>query len=144
MTYPASAHSRRAVLGASGAAFGVSVAGFASASATAADGDAIRPFRADIPQAALDDLRRRIAMTRWPEHETVADRSQGAQPEPLQRLVRYWGTEYDWRRGEVELNRYPQFVTEIDGVDIHFIHVRSRHRRVMPMIMTHGWPGSLR
>jgi pimeloyl-ACP methyl ester carboxylesterase len=143
VNYLASAHSRRTVLGASAAAAGLSFAGFASANAAEANAEAIRPFRADIPQEALDDMRRRIALTRWPERETVADRSQGAELEPLQWLVRYWGTDYDWRRGEAELNRYPQFVTEIDGVDIHFIHVRSRHRRAMPMIMTHGWPGSV-
>ena len=103
----------------------------------------IRPFTVDIPDAAIEDLRSRIAATRWPDRETVADASQGVQLERLQSLVSYWGTGYDWRRAEAELNSYPQFVTEIDGVDIHFIHVRSPHPDAMPLIMTHGWPGSV-
>ena len=89
------------------------------------------------------DLRRRIAATRWPDRETVNDRSQGIQLAKLQELVRYWGTEYDWRKAEAKLNAFPQFVTEIDGLDIHFIHVRSRHANALPLIMTHGWPGSV-
>jgi pimeloyl-ACP methyl ester carboxylesterase len=103
----------------------------------------IRPFRADVPQADLDDLRRRIAATRWPDKETVADRSQGAKLADLQELVRYWGTDYDWRRAEAQLNALPQFLTTIDGVDIHFIHVRSGHPNALPLIITHGWPGSV-
>jgi pimeloyl-ACP methyl ester carboxylesterase len=103
----------------------------------------IRPFRADIPQAALTDLRQRIAATRWPSAELVADRSQGVQLATLQALARYWTTEYDWRKVEARLNALPQFTTEIDGVDIHFIHVRSRHENALPLIMTHGWPGSV-
>jgi pimeloyl-ACP methyl ester carboxylesterase len=109
----------------------------------AADDTAIRPFRVEVPQADLDNLRQRIAATRWPERETVADRSQGAQLAKLQALVRYWGTDYDWRRAEARLNALPQFMTTIDGLDIHFIHVRSPHPNAMPLIMTHGWPGSV-
>jgi pimeloyl-ACP methyl ester carboxylesterase len=104
---------------------------------------AIRPFRIDIPEEALVDLRRRIEMTRWPERETVADQSQGVQLEKLQELVRYWGTDYDWRKAEAKLNALPQFMTQIDGLDIQFVHVRSRHPNAMPLIMTHGWPGSV-
>ncbi|MGY2491882.1 epoxide hydrolase family protein [Cupriavidus sp. CP313] len=105
--------------------------------------DAIRPFRAHVPQAALVDLRRRLVATRWPDPETVGDRSQGVQLEKLQPLMRYWATGYDWRKAEAKLNAWPQFVTNIDGLDIHFIHVRSRHANAMPLIMTHGWPGSV-
>src|SRR6266852_8976799 len=105
--------------------------------------EALRPFRVRVPQAALDDLRRRIAATRWPEKETVADQSQGAQLARLQELVRYWGTGYDWRKLEARLNALPQFVTTIDGVDIYFIHVRSRNPNALPLLVTHGWPGSV-
>jgi pimeloyl-ACP methyl ester carboxylesterase len=105
--------------------------------------NAIRPFRAHIPQEAIVDLRRRIAATRWPDKETVADQSQGAQLAKLQELVRYWGNGYDWRKAEAKLNALPQFMTNIDGVDIHFIHVRSRHPNALPVIITHGWPGSV-
>jgi pimeloyl-ACP methyl ester carboxylesterase len=104
---------------------------------------AIRPFRAEVPEEELADLRRRLAATRWPDSETVPDQSQGAQLGSLQGLVRYWGTDYDWRRAEAKLNALPQFVTEIDGLDIHFIHVRSRHEDALPLIVTHGWPGSV-
>ena len=104
---------------------------------------AIRPFHVTIPEADLIDLRRRIAATRWPDKETVDDRSQGAQLAQLQELVRYWGDGYDWRRVEARLNALPQFVTNIDGVDIHFIHVRSREKNAMPLLVTHGWPGSI-
>jgi pimeloyl-ACP methyl ester carboxylesterase len=103
----------------------------------------IRPFRANIPEAALVDLRRRIAATRWPSKELVTDRSQGVQLATLQELARYWTTDYDWRKVEARLNALPQFTTEIDGVDIHFIHIRSRHENALPLIMTHGWPGSV-
>ena len=109
----------------------------------AAGGDAIRPFRVDVPEAALVDLRRRLAATRWPDRETVTDQSQGVQLEKLQSLVRYWEKSYDWRKVEAKLNAQPQFVTEIDGLDIHFIHVRSRHANALPIIITHGWPGSV-
>src|SRR6266699_1815685 len=105
--------------------------------------EAIRAFRVHVPQAALDDLRRRIAATRWPDKETVADQSQGAQLARLQELVRYWGTGYDWRKLEAKLNAFPQFTTTLDGLDIHFIHVRSRHKNALPLIITHGWPGSV-
>jgi pimeloyl-ACP methyl ester carboxylesterase len=103
----------------------------------------IRPFRARISDAAITDLRRRLAATRWPTKELVKDRSQGVQLATLKELARYWSTEYDWRKAEARLNAYPQFVTKIDGVDIHFIHVKSRHPNAMPLIMTHGWPGSV-
>ena len=104
---------------------------------------AIRPFRVDIPEEALADLRRRIAATRWPDKETVADQSQGAQLAILQELVLYWGSGYDWRKAEAQLNALPQFMTNIDGLEIHFIHVRSRHKDALPLIITHGWPGSM-
>ena len=103
----------------------------------------IRPFTVVIDQAALDDLRRRIEATRLPSKELVDDRSQGVQLETLQKLARYWETDYDWRKVEAQLNALPQFTTEIDGVEIHFIHVRSRHEDALPLIMTHGWPGSV-
>ena len=107
------------------------------------DDIAIRPFRADVPDEAVADLRRRLAATRWPDKETVADQSQGAQLATLQELVRYWATDYDWRKGEAKLNAFPQFMSRIDGVDIHFIHVKSRHPNAMPLIIAHGWPGSV-
>ena len=103
----------------------------------------IRPFRVSIPEEELVDLRRRVAATRWPERETVADESQGVQLATMQELVRYWGTEYDFRRFEARLNALPQFITEIDGLDIHFIHVKSPHENALPLIITHGWPGSV-
>src|SRR5689334_12573092 len=105
--------------------------------------NAIHRFRVDVPEAELAELRRRIAATRWPTKELVADRSQGVQLELLQELARYWATDYDWRRAEAKLNALPQFTTEIDGVDIPFIHVRSPHEDALPLIMTHGWPGSV-
>src|SRR3712207_6510668 len=106
-------------------------------------GSAIRPFRVDVPDEDLDDLRRRLAATRWPDKETVPDRSQGARLAEMQELVRYWATEYDWRRGEAQLNAWPQFTTTIDGVDVHFFHVRSRHENALPLVIVHGWPGSV-
>jgi pimeloyl-ACP methyl ester carboxylesterase len=105
--------------------------------------DAIRPFRVNVPDEALVDLRRRIAATQWPERETVADQSQGVQLATMQALARYWATEYDWRKVEARLKALPQFITEIDGLDIHFIHVRSKHENALPLIVTHGWPGSI-
>ena len=108
-----------------------------------ASGTTISPFRVEVPQAELDELRRRIAATRWPTKELVADRSQGVQLATLQALARYWTTDYDWRRVEAELNALPQFKTEIDGLDVHFIHVTSRHENALPLVMTHGWPGSV-
>jgi hypothetical protein len=110
--------------------------------AVAAD-NAIRPFHISVPDEQLADLRRRLAATRWPDRETVNDGSQGVQLAKLQELVRYWGTDHDWRKVEAKLNSLPQFMTTIDDVDIHFIHVRSRHANAMPLIMTHGWPGSV-
>jgi pimeloyl-ACP methyl ester carboxylesterase len=103
----------------------------------------IRPFHIDVPEEELADLRRRIAATRWPERETVTDESQGVELATMQELVRYWGTEYDFRRFEARLNALPQFITEIDGLDIHFIHVRSPHENALPLIVNHGWPGSI-
>jgi pimeloyl-ACP methyl ester carboxylesterase len=103
----------------------------------------VRPFHVDIPEDDLEELRRRIDATRWPTRELVADRSQGVQLATTQELARYWTTDYDWRRCEARLNALPQFKTEIDGVDIHFIHVQSRHENALPLIMTHGWPGSV-
>jgi pimeloyl-ACP methyl ester carboxylesterase len=103
----------------------------------------VRPFRVDMPEEAVADLRRRIAATRWPSRELVTDRSQGVQLATLQALARYWATDHDWRKTEAKLNALPQFKTEIDGVDIHFIHVRSRHENALPLIITHGWPGSV-
>ena len=104
---------------------------------------ALRPFRVEIPQPEIEELRRRIAATRWPDRETVDDGSQGTPLARLQALVRYWGAEYDWRKFEAKLNGLPQFVTSLDGLDIHFIHVRSPHAGALPLIMTHGWPGSI-
>ena len=109
-----------------------------------APGDAsIRPFHIDIPQEEIDELRRRIQATRWPESETVADESQGVQLATIRELTRYWGADYDFRRFEARLNALPQFMTRIDGLDIHFIHVRSPHENALPLIITHGWPGSV-
>ena len=108
-----------------------------------ADGATIRPFHVSVPEEQLLDLRRRIAATRWPDRETVDDGSQGIPLAKLKPLVAYWGSDYDWRKAEAKLNALPQFMTTIDGVDIHFIHVRSRHPNAMPLIMTHGWPGSV-
>lgn len=105
--------------------------------------DAIRPFTFHAPQAELDELRRRISATRWPERETVADHSQGVPLATIQKLARYWATEYDWRKVEAKINALPNFITEIDGLDIHFIHVRSKHANALPVIITHGWPGSI-
>src|SRR5688572_9658092 len=104
---------------------------------------AIRPFRVAIPEKELVDLRRRVAAMRWPTKELVGDRTQGVQLDTLRELARYWTTDYDWRKAEAKLNAYPQFVTKIDGVDVHFLHVKSRHPNAMPMIITHGWPGSV-
>ncbi len=142
-------HPRRRFLGtaamtigaASGAAgaFGV----FPERPAEAGEGREIRPFRVNFPDDALVDLRRRVAATRWPDKETVADPSQGVQLATVQKLARYWQTDYDWRKAEARLNALPQFVTEIDGLDIHFIHVRSKHENALPLIVTHGWPGSI-
>jgi pimeloyl-ACP methyl ester carboxylesterase len=107
------------------------------------NGTAIRPFHVDIPQAELDDLHQRLAAMRWPSKELVTDRSQGVQLATSQALARYWASEHDWRKTEAQLNALPQFTTEIDGLTIHFIHVKSRHEQALPLIMTHGWPGSI-
>jgi pimeloyl-ACP methyl ester carboxylesterase len=104
---------------------------------------AIRPFMIDIPEAEIDALRARLGATRWPEKETVADQSQGVQSATIEALARYWGSDYDWRKCEAKLNALPQFMTEIDGLDIHFIHVKSPHEDALPLIITHGWPGSV-
>jgi pimeloyl-ACP methyl ester carboxylesterase len=109
----------------------------------AAEKDVIRPFHVNVPEEDLTDLRRRITATRWPERETVADASQGVQLATMQNLARYWATDFDWRKCEARLNALPQFITEIDGLDIHFIHVRSKHEDALPLIVTHGWPGSI-
>lgn len=133
----------------SGAAIGVAAAvlpttGVAANVAKAPiSSDDIRPFKADIPETALADLRRRLAATRWPDSATVKDRSQGVEQQTLQDLVAYWQSGYDWRKAERKLNAFPQFLTNIDGLGIHFIHVRSRHENALPLIMTHGWPGSI-
>ena len=105
--------------------------------------NAIRPFRVNVPEAELTELRRRINATKWPERETVTDTSQGVQLATTQALARYWATEYDWRKIEAKMNAYPQFITEIDGLDIHFLHVRSKPDDALPLIVTHGWPGSI-
>jgi pimeloyl-ACP methyl ester carboxylesterase len=110
---------------------------------TVESGVGIRPFHVDVPEAALEDLRRRIAATNWPEKETVADESQGVPLAMIQKLARHWMTDYDWRACEASLNALPQFITEIDGVDIHLIHVRSRHEDALPLVVNHGWPGSI-
>jgi hypothetical protein len=116
---------------------------FSPEAGTASDHASIRPFSVDVPEAALADLHQRLLAARWPTRELVDDRSQGVQLAVLRSLVDYWKTGYDWRACEARLNALPQFMTEIDGVDIHFIHVRSRHENALPLIMTHGWPGSV-
>jgi pimeloyl-ACP methyl ester carboxylesterase len=129
------------------AAMGIVAAGAASLfpayPAPAATGDEIRPFRVNVPEEALVDLRSRINATRWPDRETVPDESQGVQLAAMQEIARYWATDYDWRKIEAKLNALPQFMTSIDGLDIHFIHVRSKHENALPLIVTHGWPGSV-
>lgn len=141
MSALSTSHTRRDLL-AAGAAAGV--LGLMPAHlAAAVDGSAIRPFRVNFPEQALVDLRRRINATVWPDRETVADASQGVQLTTIQKLARYWATDHDWRKVEAKLNALPQFITEIDGLDIHFIHVRSKHENALPMIVTHGWPGSV-
>ena len=107
------------------------------------DKNALRPFHLKVPETELTELRRRINATRWPERETVSDSTQGVQLATIQALARYWATEYDWRKVEAKLNAVPQFITQIDGLDIHFIHVRSRHQNALPLIITHGWPSSI-
>src|ERR687889_122820 len=128
---------RRGILAGSAAVVALSL--FHGQPVTASEGNAIRSFRVDVPEEQLVDLRRRIAATRWPDRETVSDRSQGARLGEMQELVRYWGTDYDWREGEAKLNALPHFITEIDGVDIHFFHARSKHEDALPLIVSHGW-----
>ncbi len=140
MTPKSSMARRRSLLAAPAAAIAMTF--MAMHGALAADAS-IRPFEVHISDDELTDLRQRLADTRWPDKETVADASQGAQLANLQELVAYWGTDYDWRKAEATLNSYPQFVTTIDGVDIHFIHVRSKHENALPVIVAHGWPGSI-
>jgi len=143
----ACAHERKGVVGDSDMKVQGTVVGEASQpqadSMAYASNQQIRPFNVKVPESALVDLRHRIAATRWPDRETVPDRSQGVQLEKLQALARYWGTGYDWRKAEAKLNALPQFMTTIDGLDIHFIYVRSRHPNALPVIITHGWPGSV-
>ena len=115
----------------------------AAAEATGSGNTAIRPFEVKIPEAELTKLRARVSATRWPERETVTDQSQGPQLATLRKLADYWVNDSDWRKVEARLNTYPQFITEIDGLDIHFIHVRSKHKNALPLIVTHGWPGSV-
>ena len=145
---PAAALSRRKLL--LGGAATASFAAFPAGAMAAQDdtpgryaADALRPFRVNVPEASLADLRYRISATRWPDPELVPDASQGVQSAKFRTLVRYWGSDYDWRKAEQKLNALPQFLTHIDGLDIHFIHVRSRHPNALPLVMTHGWPGSV-
>jgi pimeloyl-ACP methyl ester carboxylesterase len=141
MSATASSLDRRGFLASSAAVAASSL--FATATRAAAEDGSIRPFHINIPKEQLVDLRRRVLATRWPDRETVTDRSQGVQLAKIQEVVRYWGTDYDWRKVEAKLNAYPQFMTTIDGLDIHFIHVRSKHENALPLIVTHGWPGSV-
>jgi pimeloyl-ACP methyl ester carboxylesterase len=138
-------HERRLMLRTTAAVFAaVSAASVFPAYATfATTNDELRPFRITVPEEALADLRRRISTTKWPERETVEDPSQGVQLATISELARYWASDYDWRKIETKLNALPQFITEIDGLDIHFIHVRSKHENALPLIVTHGWPGSI-
>jgi len=132
---------RREVIAASAA---VAASGLIPTQAYAATtSDTIRPLKVNVPEAQLTELRRRINATRWPERETVADESQGVQLTTMQELAHYWATDYKWRKAEAKLNALPQFITEIDGLDIHFIHVRSKHANALPLVVTHGWPGSV-
>jgi len=136
-----SSHTPDAILAASAASGAARV--FPAQRSAAVDPIAIRPFRFTASKEALDDLRKRVNATQWPERETVGDASQGVQLATTQALAHYWATEYDWRKIEAKLNSYPNFITEIDGLDIHFIHVRSKHENALPLIVTHGWPGSV-
>ena len=136
----ATSPNRRDVLATSVAAAAI---GLLPGQLAAADDSTILPFKINVSEQAIVDLRRRLAATRWPDKETVTDQSQGVQLAKLQELVGYWGSGYDWRKVEARLNALPQFMTTIDGVDVHFIHVRSRHQNALPLIVTHGWPGSI-
>ena len=119
------------------------VGGMLAAKTKTAEDSAIRPFKVSIPEEALAEMKRRVAATRWPEKENVADTSQGVPLTPLMDLARYWATDYDWRKCEAKLNALPQFMTTIDGLDIHFIHVKSKEKNALPVIISHGWPGSI-
>jgi len=141
MPEPSSYLNRRDLLAASAAAGALNI--LPAGAPEAAESDAIRPFHSSVPEETLVDLRRRIAATRWPERETVSDDAQGVRLATMQELARYWATDYDWRKCEAKLNALPNFVTEIDGLDVHFIHVRSKHDNALPLIVTHGWPGSI-
>jgi pimeloyl-ACP methyl ester carboxylesterase len=141
MSEVSSSSTRRSFLAGTAAVGAMSA--LSSNARAAAEGPAIRPFRVNIPEEQLVDLRRRIAATRWPDKETVTDPSQGVQLATIQKLAHYWRTQHDWRKIEATLNALPQFKTEIDGLDIHFIHVRSKHENPLPLIVTHGWPGSI-
>ena len=141
MSQPSSLPNRRDLLAASAAAGAMNV--LPTGTPRAAEVGAIRPFGVDISDEDLVDLRRRIKATKWPEREQVSDASQGVQLATMQELARYWATDYDWRKVEARLNALPNFITEIDGLDIHFIHVRSKHDNALPIIVTHGWPGSI-
>jgi len=132
---------RREVLAATAAVAASSL--FPAQTHAAATSDEIRPFQIDVPDDELVELRRRILATRWPERETVADDSQGVPLAMIQELAHHWATDYDWRKCEAKLNALPQFMTDIDGLAIHFIHVRSKHENALPLIVTHGWPGSV-
>ena len=141
MSVTLSSPTRRRLLATSAAAGALSL--LPAHLAAAVDSNAISPFHINIPEADLVDLRRRVKATRWPDKETVTDQSQGVQLATIQKLARYWSTEYDWRKCEAKLKALPHFITEIDGLDIHFIHVRSKHESALPLIVTHGWPGSI-
>jgi pimeloyl-ACP methyl ester carboxylesterase len=141
MSKKSSTPSRRSVLATSAVAGAVSL--LSAGPTIAAEEATIRPFSFHAPEAKLTDLRRRINATLWPEQETVTDASQGVQFATMQKLARYWATDYDWRKVEARINALPNFITEIDGLDIHFIHVRSKHENALPLIVTHGWPGSI-
>jgi len=134
---------RRRLFAVSAIALGIAVLDGHSTAVSAASDTAIRPFKVHVPEAALVDLRRRITATRWPDRETVNDQSQGIQLGKLKPLVEYWGRGYGWRKADGKRNALPQFMTQIDGLDIHFIHVRSRHPSALPVLMTQGWPGSV-
>jgi pimeloyl-ACP methyl ester carboxylesterase len=143
MSKKPSTPSRRSILTASAAAGAASLLSAGPTIAAAGEDNTIRPFSFHAPEAKLADLRRRINATVWPEQETVRDASQGVQFATMQKLARYWATDHDWRKVEARINALPNFITEIDGLDIHFIHVRSKHENALPMIVTHGWPGSI-
>jgi pimeloyl-ACP methyl ester carboxylesterase len=144
MTDPTQHLTRRTMLATSAAAsLGVAIAGPGAAKSIVSDPDSIRPFHVDVPETALADLRQRLAQTRLPDKETVADHSQGVPLKTVQQVLTYWRSRYDWRNVEARLNSSPNFLTEIDGLDIHFIHARSKHENALPLVVTHGWPGSV-